>query len=778
MSDIKLRISVSLDASASSVFSPLEKASERARTKVKKDMEQAASADPFKRSAKEVDKAQQDLAKAAQKSQDAMTKDVARAAKERVRLEKEAMREIERDLKAHQREVERAAKEEARIEKEALRDIQAERKRRDKEKRDRDREEQANRRASAHAASTVTRLGSGALSFAGRMMGDIARGAGIDLSPANFVSKYMEKGKLATQVSIHGYNPASDQAANRERVPGADLQRQAEEVGKFAAYDPSEALKGLDAFVKLTGDLETGRAALKPLAELARATGSEFKDMIEAAGPVSKNLGDVGKVFKTADDKAKAVVAVLSAYAAQGKIGSVDISDLAKVMPKIAAAAGQLSGKTQQDKISNMLTLGALAQESRGVGGATSPQEAASAAMGVVNALKRTTTIKKWEDKYKINTRDSSGQIMPIDKLIEASLVTTRGDARKMGDLWKSVIADRAVTGFSNAYRQAYAGYKGPEKGEALEHARNRAGLAAVREEFKQYDARLTKEDIGIDFKRSMNDPAAKAANVQNNLQILADRMITSLLPALEDIAQGIEKLVSFFLGTPADKAGTGAGHASDAEAAVAGAKTDVDRRAAARKALAAAEESSKAFAENAAAGARASIGPSWGDAYLASLTFGQAGSFDAVGDAIKGGFGTGHAKEASTYRAKADEAFESTKTSMMAYAKARTDAGAEGQAWPTVEQAGKALSSGDSKAIQEIFKLFSTNPTTGKADPAARAAETQAEAAKQNAEAARQNADAARTFSSAVDRMPKGGGGGPGANMGGRAPSGATVSD
>jgi len=140
---------------------------------------------------------------------------------------------------------------------------------------------------------------------------------------------------------------------------------QALQVGGETGTDANAALEGLSKFVGKTGDLKLGRELMKDLAVYAKATGTELDDMTDAAA-------DVATALPEAADKNKQVLAVMRAIAGQGKLGAVEVKDLASQMAKLAANAGQFEGSAAD----NIITLGAMAQESRQRGGSASASQA------------------------------------------------------------------------------------------------------------------------------------------------------------------------------------------------------------------------------------------------------------------------------------------------------------------------------------------------------------------------------------------------------------------
>jgi hypothetical protein len=522
-SQIRIRVGASIDSSVDAVFAQVVTVAKRARDQVAKEMGKGAQqmATPYRTNAKVIEGTFDETAKAAKRAADAMTKDVEKSAKARVAAEKQATKEIERELTARNRAAERAEREQQKNGGFGAR---------------------TNRRiASYMGQGTVRNLVpfTPTLSIAKRAAGDIARGAGIKMDAGSLTQSFVSRQKLATDIANTGYITSAQGGRGenaRQQDPNA-IMAQASAVAKSTALDAGDVLGGLQQFVKLTGDLETGRAVLSDMAKLSRATGTNISDMVDAAGAVAKNLGNVGEAFGSSQEKAAAVNEVMRQMAVQGKIGSVDISDLSKVMSKVASAAGQLSGTSGADKVRNIGIMGALTQESRGVGGASSPAQSARAAASYIDMMKTPARMAAFKS-LDIKTQDASGKIRGPDVVIAEALAKTHGDTEQMSKLFKGVMVQRAVTGFSNVYKDAYANTQGSAA------QKNAAGQAAYKKELAQYTATMTDEQVNEAFAKSMEDAEAKAQNFQNQLQDIADAAATKIIPALEDLAPKLISLV------------------------------------------------------------------------------------------------------------------------------------------------------------------------------------------------------------------------------------------
>lgn len=342
-----------------------------------------------------------------------------------------------------------------------------------------------------------------------RGLGDVARGAGVDFSIQGMVARNVDLQRQATDLSNSGYQ-AGDAGPNGQRVDPRALVQQARTVGGELGIDAGEALSGLAQFQKITGDLATGRALLADMARLAKATGTDLGDMAAAAANVSNGLGDT-------PDKAKVLDQVMRTIAGQGKLGAVEISDMAVQMARVAASASKFSG----DRGQNIAKMGALAQIARAEGGAPSAAESARSVGGFAATLQKTARIKAFKaegidvfsDKTKTAFKD------PIE-LIKESLLATGGDLQKMNKLFMDVVGARAVGGLQKTFVGAGGGDQGLKAVDAVIS--------------KMLKAQVSQKEIQESAERASDTTAAKAARFQNELDKVTEGVMANLVPALE----------------------------------------------------------------------------------------------------------------------------------------------------------------------------------------------------------------------------------------------------
>ncbi len=479
MSTLKIRVGVAIDANVGAAFQPILTASRKARAQVESDM-----------------------AGAAKKTQSVYRQNASEAARAADKAATEAERAAQREVRAK----EKALAYVARIRDRHFRDQQRQ-------------EEKAAADASRSAAKRAEQTGYWSVRYAGRAVGaagrfgmDMARGAGVNLNMGSIIGKAVSMEKRA--VDLANASIGTGVKGNETRASSGGLLTQARDIGISAGYDPERVLEGLQKFVAKTGDLKTGRDMLADLARLSSATGSELEDMVDAAGDVSNALGEV-------PNKGKVVESVMRAIAGQGKVGAVEMKDLAVQMAKLGAAAGAFEG----DSAKNVEMMGIFAQMARARGGAASATQAATSVAAMVNTFKTPARIAAFKAEG-IDVLTKSGMVRNPFEILKESLTATQGNPERFKKMFANVQGARAVEGFATVYRQAGGGQK---------------GLDAVSAEFERLKkASISKAAVEEAHAERMKTNAAKIEVFNAKLTEVGARVAERVLPQMDKLAPTI----------------------------------------------------------------------------------------------------------------------------------------------------------------------------------------------------------------------------------------------
>jgi hypothetical protein len=367
------------------------------------------------------------------------------------------------------------------------------------------------------------------------VVGEVAAGMGVNTSIGAGVAQGVAMQSRAVDISNSAYMPGQAGPAG-QRVDPRILEEEARALGDFARIDPSQALEGLQAFVAKTGDLDTGRQVLKDMAMLAKATGANLNDVVDAAGDVSSNLGDI-------PDKGKAVQAVMATIAGQGKLGAVEMRDLARQMAKLAANAPKIVGDVGE----NIAVLGMLAQSARAHGGASSATMAATSAAAFMNTIATPARAAAFKEATGKSFYTKGGQVRDPREIIIDALRAKGTDVTGWKKIFANVAGERAVGGFRNIYASAINEAKAkPETRHLSADAYKDLGEAAVRAEMaKQMNATMKRKEIEESFAASLQTSESKVQAFNNTMNRTSVELQANLMPALQSLAPVMVKLAT-----------------------------------------------------------------------------------------------------------------------------------------------------------------------------------------------------------------------------------------
>lgn len=421
-------------------------------------------------------------------------------------LRKRLLIEKTLDVTTHKLKLQQIRREEA----EKLKALKRER---EQEKRNSDRALRSFANRTSHRATRFLWSNTPISSVASNFGRGVLGGAGMDLSFGGGIAR-----NAAVEANLVG-------ATNSARFGGQEIDlasadRSVREISNRYGMSREDTTSGVLEFQKKTGDLELGFEIADQLSKLAVATGTEFRDMANAAGDVSNVLGDV-------PDKGKRIIDVFETIAGQGAKGAVEISDLASGMAKLGAAASKFEG----DAGLNLKKMGALAQFARATGGAASASEAANAVARFSDQLSTPARMKEFKaagvDLY---SKDSPGQLLDPFEIIKNSLAATKGDPGKLSKLFASSIGKKPVQAMSKTFLEA-GGATNPE-----------AGLAALDKMIAEQmqGAELGKENVQKALDAEMNTLARQTQILNNQWDDSIRELQGELVPALQEASPAI----------------------------------------------------------------------------------------------------------------------------------------------------------------------------------------------------------------------------------------------
>src|SRR5512145_460802 len=517
---VRIRIGAALDVSVDQTFAAFEKRAKRAAdnderaTKVRHASGPNFAKSEADQKIREEKRAAKEVEALWKQSSRAQLQEIRRLARERNREHKQLLAEVAREERKAAREAEqlarRVAREKAKAEKDAARAAK-----------NSARELDRFATRTSHRATRFLMPNAPLASMARRGALDIARGYGIETGLSGAFQRGIGLESRATQLAQAAYMPAAGGAASKLQDP-KKLIAEVQAIGDKLAMPYEDAMGALEAFVTKTGDLATGRSILEDMAKLAGATGTNLGDMVDAAADVSNALGDI-------PDKGKAIDAVMRQIAAGGKVGAVEIKDLAKYMARLSAASGSFGG----DRAETIVKLGALTQLSRAKGGAASAAEAARSISGLANTLQTPARRAKFRE-YGVNIEDEMGLLRDPLEILKESIAKTGGKTEPLKEMWANVIGAKPAQALSTAYKQAGGGD---------------AGMRAVQKELDTFlkSAALSQKQIDDANKARLGTDAAKVQQFNNELEKVADGIRADLAPTLAELTPKILESVRAF---------------------------------------------------------------------------------------------------------------------------------------------------------------------------------------------------------------------------------------
>ncbi len=463
--------------------------------------------------ARERDRASAAKVRSDRQATDAAIREAEREARAKIRFHRQAEREVEQITNRAKANAERA------VNREAKAWVRAQTR---KQNEDRSSKQHFISSISGAAAQGVgrgiTRVAGKAMETA-QMVGQLGGGFGISDAVARSAQN---SGDLEDLLNA-AYNPTSPIKSNTRRRESAEVLPQIQAVASQYGLERSGVQGGMRAFTGATGDIETGMKLLPQLGEMARATGTDFHVLMDAAGGVAHVLDDM----TDSGEKAELVMKVLRAGAGQGKAGAFEMKDQAAVMAKMVSSAGKFSG----DNTDNIIKLMALAQGARSGGGAWNASTASTAVTAFTATFSKGARLKAFAaNGVDVYDKDDKNRVRPPEEVIADAIHKSGGDPKKMNDMFGSVMGQRITNKFVPVYDAAEKRNKG-------------TGHAAVLDWMKVQtkDVSMSKGDLTDAARRRMGALDAQMAKQREDL----DRAVeTQIVPALLKLAPEFERLV------------------------------------------------------------------------------------------------------------------------------------------------------------------------------------------------------------------------------------------
>lgn len=394
---------------------------------------------------------------------------------------------------------------------------------------------------------------------------NMAAGMGVDFDYGSGAGRAINLERMAIRLSNSAYMPGAAGPNGRRQDP-RKLMAEAYSIGNELGEDPAEALEGMSKFVAKTGDLASVRPVMRELAMLSKAFGTDLGDMANAAADVALQLGDV-------KDKGAIIGEVMRNIAAQGKMGAVEVSDLARQMAKVAKGAQFFEGGGAQ----NVQTFTAMAQMAKAHGGAASPTAAATAVDSWVNQFNKAARLggmEKLLGKDFIRGEGDKDLYKRPELIIAQGLRKSHGNLEKMGGAWADAQAVKVTRAATFLYREGVHAYKADKQNAgATDEQINEAGVAYYLKKLKELtDATVSEAELMGSLELAQHDMKSEVQRFNNQMTEVSGELAHQFLPVIVGLIPYFKRFGEGLAG--AIEGLTGAKHAGESAGA---AKTGAD---------------------------------------------------------------------------------------------------------------------------------------------------------------------------------------------------------
>lgn len=403
-------------------------------------------------------------------------------------------------------------------------------------------------RVARHREQIAKTLAGKASASVGRAVGGVSNLVGGALTVgggfaiADSVRRQLHAETAAAQLANAAYVPGD---VTKPRQDPADIMAHASRVAATTGIDKAELIEAQHQYVAKSADFAGSKENLEFFAKLSKGSGAQLTDIMKAAGSIR---------VQNPNMSAQQMKDTMLAIVAQGRQGSIEISDLAKSAPVITATSAMYAGN-QTDVQRKLLGLSQVAARATG-----SPEEAATSVSRLgTDALKHADVMKAMGVKFE------GGNIQSPEQMIEAVLSSSKGNLQHIMKVGHRAGFDarslRVFEPLAQEYQQARETFlqKNPKDQAGAE----KAGLNAAMTDVKNLmGSRYTEKEANEDFATVMATPAEKfrvalekletviGDKAEPELEKLADKL-PELIPEITKVIESMGKLAEYFIDNP-----------------------------------------------------------------------------------------------------------------------------------------------------------------------------------------------------------------------------------
>lgn len=318
-------------------------------------------------------------------------------------------------------------------------------------------------------------------------------------------------------------------------------------VQASSGIDKGELLTGFQSYIAKSSDWTAmtdpkAQQTFVQLAQLSKATGTSFADVMNTAGSLKAQNQNL---------ESGEMMSMMYAMAGQGKMGNIEMSDVAKYGSVITASASKYSG-SQADAQKRLLGLVQVSGRAAG--------SAADASTGVArfggDVAKHAAENQKRLAKEGFRVLEKDGSLRRGSDILSEYFRVTKGDTTKMGEgkgnLGLGMESIKLALGSAGVYQGAVADARAGKADKDIVRALGLSGKKLGEAEFNLIGAEAVRrdarklEDAGYEKKHIDRDLAEVLATTQERYskvtRDLTEKLEARVVPFLEKLAQALEK--------------------------------------------------------------------------------------------------------------------------------------------------------------------------------------------------------------------------------------------
>lgn len=336
----------------------------------------------------------------------------------------------------------------------------------------------------------------------------VTLGGGLIL--ASSLKSQMAAEKVAAQISVQSNMPGD----RSQFINTKDAMAKIRLGAKATHMDQDEYAVGINKIIAATGNTTRAFQIGQQAMTIAKAEGIDPEELGHALGNMMANNPELSN---------EEVIKNLQLLVGQGKLGMVEMKEMAAVLPRATSTAGKFEGNVAANKAfaAGLLQIGIRT---------TGDADAAATAVKLLpeDIMKNEAAFKK----AGINVRGANGGIRNERAILQEAITKTGGDPFAL----RHMFGERAgaiTAALADTYKTAEANQKG-------------SGAKAVSDEFDRLEkATLSTEDVMKDFAITIDTAADKLETFWRDIkEQVGDAMLAKLKELIPEMAKLVPQVI------------------------------------------------------------------------------------------------------------------------------------------------------------------------------------------------------------------------------------------